>query len=62
MKTLKLILEFFTNNKITAIIISIIYIFVLFIANNSFGMYRYIVYTEDIFKTTENDRQLLLYA
>ena len=53
MKTLKLIFEFFTNNKITAIIISIIYIFVLFIANNSFGMYRYIVYTEDIFKTTE---------
>ena len=48
MKTLKLIFEFFTNNKITAIIISIIYIFVLFIANNSFGMYRYIVYTEDI--------------
>lgn len=45
MKTLKLIFEFFTNNKITAIIISIIYIFVLFIANNSFGMYRYIVYT-----------------
>lgn len=53
MKTLKLIFEFFTNNKIPAIIISIIYIFVLFIANNSFGMYRYILYTEDMFKNTE---------
>lgn len=53
MKTLKLIFEFFTKNKIPAIIISIIYIFVLFIANNSLGIYKYVLYTEDMFKHSE---------
>lgn len=53
MKILKLIFEFFTKNKIPAIIISIIYIFVLFIANNSFGIYKYTLYTENMFKNTE---------
>lgn len=58
MKTLYMIFEFFSKNKISTLFVILIYTITLFVSNYFFATARYINYTKDLFTNTEDEDSL----
>lgn len=58
MKTLRLVLEFFSRNKLPTIIVTVIFTVSLLFANYNVALYRYITYTRDLLVSTETENSI----